>query len=143
MPSFELERTIRASIDTVWDVLTDHRAYVKWAGIDESKLDREGTPDPNGKGAVRFIRKGPISIREEIVASEKPRTFSYTIVSGPPVRDYLAVVTLTEAGKDTRVRWTVRFDPKIPFTGFALKPVVKKVVSDLLVGAAREAERRG
>lgn len=142
MPSFELERRIHAPIDTVWEVLTDHRGYVKWAGVDESVLEREGTSDPNGVGAVRRIKKGIAGVTEEIVASEKPRTFSYKVVAGPPVRDYLAVVNLTAAGNDTVVHWTVRFEPKLPLTGFVVKRVVKKVVGDLLAGAARESERR-
>lgn len=143
MPSFELERRIEASVNTVWDVLTDHRAYVRWAGVDESVLEREGMPDPNGVGAVRRVRKSVAVIREEIVASEMPKTFSYTLVGGAPVRDHLAVVTLIEQGSATLVRWKVRFEPKIPLTGFAMTPVVRKVVSDLLSAAARESERRG
>jgi uncharacterized protein YndB with AHSA1/START domain len=142
MPSFELERRIAAPVHTVWDVLTDHRAYARWAGVDESVLEREGSPDPNGVGAVRRVRKAIATIREEIVASEMPKSFSYTLTSGAPVRDYLAVVTLTESGDSTLVRWTVRFEPKVPLTGFAMVPVIRKIVGDLLKAATRESERR-
>lgn len=143
MPSFELEHRIQAPIDVVWSVLSDHRGYVAWAGVDEARLEREGDEDPNGVGALRHLRKGPISIREQIVASESPTSFSYTVVSGPPVRDYLGTVVLTADGGATRVRWTVRFEPKIPLSGPVLLPVIRKVISDLLGRATREAERRG
>ena len=142
MQRIELQRRIQAPVKLVWEVLTDHRAYVRWAGVDEATLEREGKEHPDGQGALRHLRKGPIHIREEIVAAEAPRSFSYTVVSGPPVRDYLASVTLEPDGEATQVRWTVRFEPKVPLTGPFLKPVVRKVVSDLLVAAAREAERR-
>ena len=142
MPSFELERRIAAPVQTVWDVLTDHRGYARWAGVDSAVLDRQGKDDPNGVGAVRHLRKGPISIREEIVASEAPKGFSYKVVSGPPVRDYLAVVTLTSEGASTHVHWTVRFEPKIPLTGMVILPIVRKVIADLLKLATRASERR-
>ena len=142
MPSFELDRRIEASVNVVWDVLTDHRGYVRWANCDEAVLEREGQPDPNGVGAVRRIRKSIAVVREEVVASEMPRSFSYSLIGGAPVRDHLAVVTLTPEGDATRIRWTVRFEPKIPLTGFAMVPLVRKIVSDLLRAAARESERR-
>lgn len=142
MPLIELERRVQAPVKIVWEVLTDHRAYVRWAGVDEATLEREGKDDPNGQGALRHLRKGPVHIREEIVASEAPRSFSYTVVSGPPVRDYLASVSLAAEGEATLVRWTVRFEPKVPLTGPLMKPVVRKVITDLLSAATREAERR-
>lgn len=142
MPSFELERHIAAPVEVVWEVLSDHRGYATWAGVDTAVLERAGNDDPNGVGALRHLRKGPVSIREEVVACEKPTSFSYTVVSGPPVRDYLGTVTLSASGSGTRVHWTVRFEPKIPFAGPLMKPVVRKVISDLLAAATREAERR-
>lgn len=142
MPSFELDRRIDAPVDVVFAVLSDHRGYARWAGVDTSVLEREGKDDPNGVGAIRHLRKGPISIREEVVACEPPRTFSYTVVGGPPVRDYLGVVTLAADGNATRVHWTVRFEPKIPLTGRVLLPIVRKIIGDLLKLATRECERR-
>lgn len=142
MPSIELHRRVHAPVEVVWDVLTDHRGYVNWAGVTKAALERQGSPDPNGVGAVRYLRKGPVAVREEVVASEAPRTFSYTVLSGPPVRDYLAKVTLTADGDATLVDWTVRFEPKIPFTGIVILPVVRKVITDLLAGATRESQRR-
>ena len=133
---------MRAPVAVVWDVLTDHRGYRSWAGVDEAVLERAGTTTPDGVGAVRRIHKGIARVREEIVAFEAPRTFSYRVLSGPPVRDYLAVVTLSPEGDETSVTWAVRFEPKIPLTGFLVRAVVRKVVTDLLEGATREAERR-
>jgi carbon monoxide dehydrogenase subunit G len=142
MPSFELDEHIAAPIETVWAVLSDHRGYAAWAGVDSSVLECEGGDDPDGVGAVRHLRKGPISIREEVVAFERLRSFAYTVVGGPPVRDYLGVVTLSEAGSGTRVHWTVRFEPKIPLAGAIMRPIVRKVIAELLSAATREAERR-
>jgi len=142
MPSFELERRISAPVNVVWEVLSDHRGYARWAGVDKAILEREGVGDPNGVGAVRDLRKGPISIREEVVACEPQKSFSYTVVSGPPVRDYLGVVTLKADGEATHVHWTVRFEPKVPLTGRVILPIVRKVISDLLALATRESEQR-
>jgi len=142
MPSFEIERRVSAPVDIVWEVLTDHRAYANWGAAKTSALETEGAPDVNGVGAVRRLADGLLVIREKVLEFEPKRRFAYTIVSGPPVRDYRATVTLTADGDATNVRWAVAFRPKIPFTGLFLRPVVKRVIGTLLRKASVEAARR-
>jgi hypothetical protein len=48
--------------------------------------------------------------------------FAYEFLSGLPVRDYRAEVTLTPASDaGTHIRWRSRFAPKIPGTGWLLR----------------------
>ena len=42
MASFTLVREVRASPETVFDVLTDHRRYSEMTGLRKSVLEREG-----------------------------------------------------------------------------------------------------
>lgn len=142
MPSLLLERQVAAPVDVVWNVLTDHRAYVAWGAAQRVILEVEGSPDVNGTGAVRRIEQGPVRVREKIVAFEPTSRFRYTVLSGPPVKDYFAEVTLAERSGGTFVRWTVDFQPKLPGTGFLVKPVVRAVIGGLLKKASAEAERR-
>jgi uncharacterized protein YndB with AHSA1/START domain len=56
MIDFTLTRTSTAPIETVFDAMTDNRGiadYV-WA-CRRSTLNREGTPAPNGVGAIRRL----------------------------------------------------------------------------------------
>jgi uncharacterized protein YndB with AHSA1/START domain len=146
MPSFELERRVSAPVDIVWEVLTNHRAYATWGAVKSATLETEGAPDVNGVGAVRRLADGPLVIREKVLEFEPKKRFVYTVLSGPPVRDYRATVTLspevTGATSATRVRWSVAFRAKIPFTGILLRPVVKLIITTLLRKASVEAARR-
>jgi uncharacterized protein YndB with AHSA1/START domain len=148
MPSFELERRVSAPVDIVWEVLTDHRGYATWGAVKSATLETEGAPDVNGVGAVRRLADGPLVIREKVLEFEPKTRFVYTVLSGPPVRDYRATVTLspdasaTNAASATNVRWTVAFRAKIPFTGIFLRPVVKLVITTLLRKESVEAARR-
>ena len=86
MTEFTLTRTTTAPIETVFDALTDHRAiadYV-WA-VRRSTLDREGTPAPNGVGAVRRIEAVGPAIVEEIIEYQRPTGYAYKLVrrAGP------------------------------------------------------------
>jgi len=88
MTEFTLTRTTTAPIETVFDALTDHRAiadYV-WA-VRRSTLDREGTPAPNGVGAVRRIEAVGPAIVEEIIEYQRPTGYANKLVSGAPDRD--------------------------------------------------------
>jgi uncharacterized protein YndB with AHSA1/START domain len=142
MASFELERRISAPVDIVWEVLTDHRAYEAWGAAKSATLETEGDPDVNGIGAVRRLADGPLVVREKVLEFEPKTRFVYTVLSGPPVRDYRATVTLFPEGPATTVRWNVAFRGKIPLTSPVLKPVVRLVISTLLRKAAKESARR-
>ena len=141
MTEFTLTRTTTASIETVFDALTDHRAiadYV-WA-VRRSTLDREGTPAPNGVGAVRRIEALGPAIVEEIIEYQRPTGYAYKMISGAPVRDHVGTVALREVGTGTEVSWHLRSTPKIPGSNWLLSAVLHRVIAELLKGAVKAAE---
>ena len=140
---FTLTRTTTVPIEKVFDTLTDHRAIANyvWA-VRRSTLDREGTPAPNGVGAVRrLVAVGP-AIVEEIIDYQRPVRYAYKMLSGAPVRDHVGTVELREAGAGTEVSWHLRSTPKIPGLDWLLSAVLKRVISELLNGAVNAAEGR-
>jgi uncharacterized protein YndB with AHSA1/START domain len=143
MIEFTLRRTSTAPIETVFDVITDHRGIADsvWA-VRRSTLDREGTPAPNGVGAVRrLVAVGP-PIVEEIIEYEQPTRYAYKMLSGAPVRDHVGTVELRQAGTGTEVTWHLRSTPKFPGLGLVLAPLLKRVIGELLKGGVAAAERR-
>jgi uncharacterized protein YndB with AHSA1/START domain len=143
MTEFTLTRTTTAPIETVFDALTNHRAiadYV-WA-VRRSTLDREGTPAPNGVGAVRRLEALGPAIVEEIIEYQRPTGYAYKMVSGAPVRDHVGTVALREVGTGTEVSWHLRSTPKIPGFDWLLSPVLKRVIGELLNGGVDAAEGR-
>jgi uncharacterized protein YndB with AHSA1/START domain len=106
MIDFVLTRTSTAPIDTVFDVMTDHRGIADYVRLcRRSTLDREGTPAPNGVGAIRrLVAIGPPFV-EEIIEYQRPTRYAYKMLSGAPTRDHIGTIELRQAGTGTKVSW--------------------------------------
>src|ERR1700757_1052850 len=94
---FTLTRTTTVPIEKVFDPLTDHRAIANyvWA-VRRSTLDREGTPAPNGVGAVRrLVAVGPPFV-EEIIEYQRPTRYAYKMLSGAPTRNHIGTIQVRE-----------------------------------------------
>ncbi|HKF81510.1 MAG TPA: SRPBCC family protein [Solirubrobacterales bacterium] len=143
MASFTYVRQVAAPPETVFDVLTDHRRYTDITPLRRAELEREGEPAPNGLGAIRVLSAlpGP-PMREEVIGYDRPRRFSYKILSGLPVRDHVGTVELRPRDGGTEVTYAVKTTPTIPLAGPVFMAVLKKAIRDLIAGVAKESERR-
>lgn len=142
MASFTYEREVAAPPAIVFDVLTDHRRYSEITPLRKAELEREGEPEPNGVGAIRRLSAVGPPLREEVLAYEPGKRFSYTLLSGLPVRDHVGTVELTPSGSGTKVVYAVRTTPTLPLVGGAVVAAVKLGVGQLLGGVVKESERR-
>jgi Polyketide cyclase / dehydrase and lipid transport len=100
--------------DAVWKLLADVTTWKDWGPWDRAELERAGTGDPAGVGALRRFRYLRRITREEVVAFEPPRRFAYELRSGLPLRNYHGEVTLVPAGTGSRLEWHSRFDATLP-----------------------------
>lgn len=136
-------RRIDAPIEVVWDVLTDHAAYRSWTPVPSSRLVTEGSTDPNGVDAVRFLGVGPLGTKEKVLVSEPPHHLAYTVVAGLPVRDYRADARLSRGdGPWTDLEYTGSFRSLVPGTGPVLGLLVRTALRSLVSSLAKESERR-
>jgi uncharacterized protein YndB with AHSA1/START domain len=142
MASFTYEREVAAAPEIVFDVLTDHRRYTQITPLRKAELEREGEPAPNGVGAIRVLSAVGPPMREEVLAYEPGRRFSYKLLSGLPVRDHVGTVELTPSATGTRVVYAVRTTPTLPLVGGAFLVGVKFGIRQLLGGVVKESERR-
>lgn len=142
MASFTYERQVAAPPEIVFDVLTDHRRYAEMTSLRKAELEREGDPAPNGLGAIRVLTVLGPPMREEVIAYERPKRFSYTVLSGLPVRDHVGTVELTPSDGGTKVVYAVHTTPTVPVGGFAVVAGVKQGIKTLLNGVTKESERR-
>lgn len=142
MASFTLVREVQAPPEVVFDVLTDHRRYAEMTPLRGSELEREGEAEPDGVGAIRVLRAVGPPIREEVVAYERPGRFSYTVLSGLPVRDHLGTVSLEPSEGGTRVTYALKAIPTVPLAGGLVMLGIKQGVTQLLNGVESEAESR-
>ena len=142
MASFTYEREVAAPPETVFEVLTDHCGYAKITPLRKAVLEREGEPVPDGVGAIRRLSAVGPPLREEVLAYEAPTRFSYTLLSGLPVRDHVGTVELTANDGGTAVVYAVRTTPTLPLVGGAVVAGIKIGIKQLLGGVAKESERR-
>jgi hypothetical protein len=139
----EARASSSAPRQVVWDVLADGRAWSSWGPWSSTVYDSEGSPAPDGVGAVRRFRRWPVTSVERVELFEPPSRFGYELLEGLAIGEYHAVVTLTDAGGGgTDIHWRSEFALKRPRSGWFWKAFLGKVLSDVARGIAREAERR-
>lgn len=129
--------------DAVFAVVADAVRWPEWGPMDEATLEEEGTPAPDGIGALRRFRTGRTTSRERVVAYEPGHRFSYELVSGLPLRDYRADVDLAPTDGGTTITWHSTFRPKVPGTGWLYRAVLRVFIRRLLDAlVAHTATRR-
>ena len=131
--------------EAVWQVIADVPGWSRWGAWRSSELVHEGGPPPGGLGAVKVLtseNRRPVVSTEEVTVFEPPSRFSYKLLSGMPLRDYNATITLTDAGDGgTDITWRSQFEPKYPLTGGLFRRALGRFIKDAAQRLAREAER--
>jgi hypothetical protein len=133
------QTTVAAPIDTVWDKLSNHVGMSQWGPGITVTMDKPGSPDPNGVGAIRRIASpgpGP-DIVEEVVTFQAPNLFGYKALSGTPFPGYAGEVRLTPADSGTHINYTVSSTASFPLVKAPLA-VICQVLLRLLARASRK-----
>lgn len=127
-------RVVDHPVEKVWAALVDHEAMSTWAPGLAVTLDRPGTSERNGVGAVRRIAApGPVpAIVEEITVCDSPHVLGYRARSGVPFRDYSGRVTLRGTGTRTEITWTLTARPRLGAERLALGLVARVLLASLV-----------
>jgi hypothetical protein len=141
--SWEVVEHSRAPVSDVWALLADARGWSKWARFSSSKLEREGSPTPDGVGALRMFGTGPVHSHEEVVAFEPPTRFAYVLRKGLPLDGYRADVRLESDNGGTKITWASSFAQARPaFTSGFYRWFLRTFIRDTARRLARAAEHR-
>lgn len=138
------QTTASAPIEVVWETLTNHVGMKSWGPGVTVTMDRSGTADANGVGAIRRIATpgpGP-DIVEEVVKFEPPNVMRYKALSGTPFPGYEGEVRLSPVGAGTHIAWTISSTASFPLVKAPLA-AIGQVLMRLLVRAAVKAHRGG
>jgi uncharacterized protein YndB with AHSA1/START domain len=120
MQTIDITETIALPIEQAFELLADHANYHRFPGITRSELLRQGSPAPNGVGAVRRVALGDVVLDEEITGFEHPKRLAYRIIASKPVKVVHegGTLELTEVPEGTRIRWCSSFKLSIPVIGW-------------------------
>lgn len=136
-----------APIETVWHLLSTVDTWPTWSRHKLARLERDGSPFPDGLGSIRVLgvdpRKPNKCNREEVVAFDAPNDLGYILLSGQPLDDYRSDVRLSARPDNvTRITWESRFSTHGPagwFWVLVVRWVLRRWSADLAKGAEREA----
>ena len=143
MKTVTVTRTINAPIEKVFDLLADHANYKVNFGVKGSKLLREGKPDRNGLGALRWIDAGIMQFEEEITHYDRPRRYDYLITKcSMPLEHQGGSIRLESVGNATRVTWTSTMRMRVPIVGGLLSRVLASKIGQAFGSMLKETERR-
>ena len=118
MAQIDLDKTLAAPIDEVFELLSDHAGYTRFRGFTTAELVREGEGERNGVGALRRLAPGPLRFEEEITAFERPTRMDYVIRKvNVPLDHEGGSIRLEPAGVGTRVLWRSSFTMPTPLVG--------------------------
>ena len=139
------EAETSAPIETVWHLLSTVATWPTWSRHKLARLEREGSPTPDGLGAIRVLGVNPGKPnkcnREEVVEFDAPTHFAYKLLSGQPLDDYRSDVRLEALpGGGTRITWESKFGTHGPIGWFWVR-VVQWVLKHWSADLAKGAER--
>ena len=106
-----VRRFIAASPEEVFDLVADNSAWGRWAIGIESEREAEGEGHPDGVGAIRKVGRPPVESREQITAFDPPRSLSYKLLTGLPLQDYEATVSVEPVAEGSLLTWAGSFVP--------------------------------
>ena len=111
MPTINVQRTIPAPIEDVFDWLSTATNYTKTAGVLRVQLAEPGEDGGFGNGAVREVLAGAGWFREVISEHHRPNAFDYLITkSRPRLIHRSGQMRFKEVDGGTQVTWTSVFD---------------------------------
>ncbi len=132
MRTVSVERIIKAPLEKVWEVAGN---FGESPGPSiEITVEKEGDPNLNGVGMERTIHflKQKGKIYERLESFDPPNSFSYSVLSGAPVKSYLGKAEFRTAGDATKVKWSGTFAPIIPGLGWLIGIMSLRSINDFL-----------
>ena len=132
MRTVSVERIINAPLDKVWEVAGN---FGESPGSSiEITVEKEGDSNSNGLGMERTIHflNQKAKVYERLESFDPPNSFTYSILSGAPVKSYLGKAGFSTSGNNTKVKWSGIFAPKIPGLGWLIGIMAKKNINDFL-----------
>jgi len=122
----DIKQSFNAPIETVFSALTDHNNFGKVVKAKIIRIKDSESDNVNGVGSIRRITPLPFSHFEEtVVTFEANQLMEYVVSKGSPIKNHKGRMAFSEKDGVTQLRYTIDFEPKIPFLGTLLKGLIE------------------
>jgi hypothetical protein len=125
-----VERVIPISSEKVWASISDFSYFPGESNT--VVINQAGDPNAHGAGTIRTITSGNREFVERIETIDPPHFFTYSLLSGAPVREYHGRAEFNAIGNQTKVRWSGTFKPVLPGTGWILAWMTRKIIQGII-----------
>ena len=135
----EIEHTAHSDAPRadVWKKLSDLQNWHEWGPWTKTTIDGEIRTMVSDR--TKLTGK-PYVMKERVTAMEPNSRFEYDLLSGLPIKNYHAVVTLKDTdGGGTDIVWHSTFNAPYPGSGFLWKGAMLKVIRDVSERLAKAA----
>jgi len=125
----------------VFSLLKNSDTWPRWSLFDSCELERAGSDERFGVGAIRTFSTRVSKTREQVTELIPNQKLSYVLLSGLPLRNYQAVVQLSSPDSGvTLVNWTASFHCKYG-TGWFWRIFLNHTLSKVAMQLAAAAEK--
>lgn len=134
------QTTIAASVDKVWEIVTDLASYPEWAeGVLEAEVvetDADGYP---ARGRFKVDAR-VAQLDYEVRYRYDGYDIAWELVEGETISQLDGSYELWEDGGGTGVRYALEVDVDLPVPGFLKKRAARTILDQGLAGLKRRAE---
>lgn len=137
MQSYAVQAWSAADAATIYAMLLDAPNWSSWMAIDSIEVEKSATATT---GELRRVTSGGHVSREQVVALEKDRSFSY-VVESKMFTSYLGEVSLTPlVSGGTLIEWKANFRVRTPIIAWPFKLYLERFMRRTVNKLARAAE---
>jgi len=116
-----------APVDTIFGILADHEVFGEVMNTKIKRVVDSQSENKNGMGAVRRIYLFlALAFEETVIEFEPNQLMAYTVSKGSPIKNHVGRMVFSHDRGNTRLMYTIDFEPKLPFLFFG--PLIKKAI---------------
>ncbi|MGW4244358.1 SRPBCC family protein [Nocardia sp. NPDC004722] len=141
MPTNTVEAVIQAPRPVVFEVFADRERSGEYLPM-RTRLERPGTAERQGVGAIHFLGFGRFGVREQITDLVPDERMVYRVLSGLPVREHIGTVEFHDDPRGTLVRYTMASVPRLPVPDGLVTAILQRMTTTMIDGARKTAEGR-